>query len=329
MHSRVLPVGRTQQTSTAQAQIHAAAIQTVERKIRRHIRRTPILETSGSDFGLSDNPFVFKLELCQHSGSFKARGAFANLVMRAIPGSGVVAASGGNHGVAVAYASSKLGVPAKVFVPTVAAAAKIDKIRSFGADLVIVGERYADALEASEAWAQQTGALQMHAYDQVETLLGQGTLGLEFEEQAPDVDTLLVAVGGGGLIGGTAAWFADRVEHGTIKIVGVEPESAPTLTYALRAGRPVDAPAGGLAADSLAPRRVGDLMFPIAQRYVSDVLLVSDEAIQRAQDALWSTLRIAAEPGGAAAFAALLCGAYAPRAGERIGIIVCGGNATR
>ena len=257
-----------------------------------------------------------------HSGTFKARGAFTNLLTRKIPSVGVVAASGGNHGAAVAYAAMRLGVPAKIFVPTVSSPEKVARIRAYGADLAIVGDRYADALAASETWIAQTDALSVHAYDQTETLLGQGTLGMEFAEQAT-VDTVLVSVGGGGLIGGVAAWFA-----GSVKVVGVEPELAPTLTEALKAGRPVDAPAGGIAADSLAPRRVGELMFPIARAHVARVVLVSDEAIRRAQDALWSVVRIVAEPGGAAAFAALLGGVYVPAAGERVGVVVCGGNST-
>jgi len=290
--------------------------------IRPYVRVTPLVEVGGRDFGLADFPIVLKLELLQHSGSFKARGAFANLLTRKIPAVGVVAASGGNHGAAVAYAAMRLGVPAKIFVPTVSSAAKIARIRAYGADLAVVGDRYADALAASEAWIEQTGALPVHAFDQIETLLGQGTLGMEFAEQAT-VDTALVSVGGGGLVGGVAAWFA-----GSVKIVGVEPESAPTLTEALKAGRPVDAPAGGIAADSLAPRRVGELMFPIARAHVARVALVSDEAIRRAQDALWSAVRIAAEPGGATALAALLSGAYEPAAGERVGVVVSGGNTT-
>ena len=290
--------------------------------IRPYLRVTPVVEVSGSDFGLAAFSLVLKLESLQHSGSFKARGAFANLLTRKIPAAGVVAASGGNHGAAVAYAAMRLGVPAKIFVPTVSSPAKVARIRAYGADLAIVGERYADALAASEAWIEQTAALPVHAYDQTETLLGQGTLGAELAEQAT-VDTVLVSVGGGGLLGGVAAWYA-----GAAKIVGVEPDSAPTLTEALKAGRPVDAPAGGIAADSLAPRRVGELMFPIARAHVARVVLVSDEAIRRAQDALWSAVRIVVEPGGAAAFAALLSGAYAPAAGERVGVVISGGNST-
>lgn len=289
--------------------------------IRPHIRRTPVLEVRGNDFGLEAGTIDLKLELLQYSGSFKARGAFTNLLTRRIPAAGVVAASGGNHGAAVAYAAMKLGVPAKIFVPTVTSAAKLARLREYRADLTIAGERYADALAASEAWAVATGALPVHAYDQIETLLGQGTVALELEEQAPELDTLLIAVGGGGLIGGIAAWYAGRV-----KIVGVEPERAPTLYKALEAGQPVDAEAGGIAADSLAPRRVGELMFPLAERYVERVALVADEAIQQAQQALWDTVRIASEPGGAAAFAALLSRRYAPGAKERVGVVVCGGN---
>lgn len=303
--------------------IDRKSIKEVGTVISPYIRVTPILEVSGVDFGLSSFPLTLKLELLQHSGSFKARGAFANLLLRRIPEAGVVAASGGNHGAAVAYAALRLGVRAKIFVPTVSSPTKVQRIRACGAELAIVGDRYADALAASEAWGEKAGALPVHAYDQTETLLGQGTLGMELAGQAPRLDTVLVPVGGGGLIGGVAGWYA-----GDVKIVGVEPELAPTLSEGLRVGRPVDAPAGGIAADSLAPRRVGELMFPIAQAYVAQVALVSDQAIRQAQDALWSTVRIAAEPGGAAAFAAILSGAYAPRNGERVGVLVSGGNST-
>lgn len=288
--------------------------------IHPYIRRTPLVEMDGAEIGIPSR-LILKLELFQHSGSFKTRGAFANMLMRQVPAAGVVAASGGNHGAAVAYAAMKLGKPAKIFVPTVASPAKLNRIRSYGADLVVIGERYADALAESEKWAAQSGALSIHAYDQPETLLGQGTIGLEFQQQDPDLDSLLVAVGGGGLIGGIAVWYS-----GEVRVIGVEPEAAPTLTEALRVGKPVDAPAGGIAADSLAPKRVGKLMFPIAQQYVRSVVLVSDEAIVQAQKLLWDRLRIVAEPGGAAAFAALLTGQYKPESGERIGILICGGN---
>src|ERR1043166_5678102 len=290
--------------------------------IRPHIRRTPVLEANGSDFGLDPAALTFKLELMQHAGAFKTRGAFANLLMRKVPLAGVVAASGGNHGVAVAYAAMKLGIPAKIFLPTVSSPAKIARIREYGADLVLGGELYADALAASEVFVAQSGALAVHAFDQTETLLGQGTVGLELEDQGPGLDTLLVAVGGGGGAGGVAAAGGGGGGAGRVKIGGVEPEASPTLAKALAAGRPVDAEAGGIAADSLAPRRVGERVFPIAQRHVHGVVLVTDAAIRGAQEALWQSLRIVAEPGGAAAFAALLSGCYQPHTGERVGILV-------
>jgi threonine dehydratase len=308
-------------TSATPLALARESIRATETLIRPYIRRTPVIELDGAEFGLAQVRLWLKLELLQHTGSFKPRGAFAGMLTRKVPPVGVVAASGGNHGVAVAYAARQLAKPARIFVPTVSSPAKTARIRGYGADLVIAGDRYNDALAASVQWAAESGALPIHAYDQPETLLGQGTVGMELEEQAPGLDTLLVAVGGGGLIGGVAAWYA-----GSVKIVGVEPETAPTLWNALRAGHPVDSEAGGIAADSLAPKRVGELMFPIAQKHVDQVALVSDEAIHNAQRALWQSIRIAAEPGGAAAFAALLSGRYQPRPGERVGILICGGN---
>jgi threonine dehydratase len=291
--------------------------------IRPYVRVTPVLEMDATDIGLSAFRLVLKLEQLQRSGSFKARGAFANLLMRTIPAAGVVAASGGNHGVAVAYAAQRLGVRARIFVPTVASPAKIARIRESAAELIIGGDGYTDALAASEACVAQTGAVSVHAFDQVETVLGQGTLAMELAAQAPALDTLLVPVGGGGLIGGIAAWYA-----GETKVIGVEPEEAPTLTAALRAGRPVDAKTGGIAADSLAPRRVGELMFPIAQAHVERVVLVSDAAMRHAQDVLWAWVRIVAEPGAAAPLAALLTCGYVPTLEERVGVIISGGNTT-
>jgi threonine dehydratase len=298
-------------------------IAATEPVIRPYIRKTPIAAVNGADFNLGDLQLTFKLEQLQHAGVFKTRGAFANLLTRDVPKAGVVAASGGNHGAAVAYAAMKLGIPAKIFVPSISSPAKIARIRSYGADLVVGGELYADALAASERCVAETGALPVHAFDQRETLLGQGTLALELEQQAPDLDALLVAVGGGGLIGGIAAWYGRR-----IKVIGVEPEAAPTLTTALEAGRPVDAPAGGLAADSLAPRQVGGLMFAIAQRNLDRVVLVSDDDSRCAQEMLWSVLRVVVEPGAAAPFAALLSGRYRPAPGARVGVVLSGGNTT-
>jgi threonine dehydratase len=291
--------------------------------VRPFIRRTPVVEVEGADLELAECRVIFKLESLQYAGSFKTRGAFANLLLRTVPPAGVVAASGGNHGAAVAFAARRLGKPARIFVPTISSPAKIARIRECGVELCVTGARYADALAASEAWAQTSGALQVHAFDQAETLLGQGTVAMELEEQCPALDTLLVAVGGGGLIGGIAAWYA-----GKVRVIGVEPELAPTLTCALAAGRPVEAPAGGIAADSLAPKQIGELVFPIAQRYVDRTLLVSDEEIRAAQRRLWEGLRFVAEPGGAAALAALLARRYQPQSGERVGVIVSGGNTT-
>ena len=296
-------------------------IAAMEPRIRPYIRHTPVLRVDMADFDRPPLAVDFKLECLQHSGSFKVRGAFTNLLERPVPEAGVVAASGGNHGAAVAYAAMRLGHKATIFVPEVGPPAKLQRIRGYGAELIVGGARYAEALAASEAFAEKTGALQIHAFNQEETLVGQGTLGLEIENDLPEIDTLLVAVGGGGLIGGIAAWFAGR-----IRIIAIEPEGAPTLHRAFAAGHPVDAPAEGVAADSLAPKRVGEMMYPIAEAFVERSILVTDDAIIAAQKALWERVRIIAEPGGAAAFAALLSGRYAPAPGERIAVLVCGSN---
>ena len=294
--------------------------------IRPWIRRTPVLriELSDLDPGHAGLPAVtLKLEQLQCAGSFKARGAFANLLLRKVPAAGVVAASGGNHGVAVAYAAHRRGVPARIFVPTVSAPAKMERIRQLGADLVVTGDRYADALAAAQEWMGSSGAMSVHAYDQRETLLGQGTLALELAGQGGDLDTVLVPVGGGGLIGGVAAWFG-----GQVRVIGVEPDGAPTLTRARAEGRPADAPAGSVAADALAPRRVGELMFPLTQAYVQDVVLVGDASILAAQQALWRAARIAAEPAASVGVAALLSGAYKPAPGEQVAVVISGANLT-
>jgi threonine dehydratase len=295
--------------------------------IRPYIRRTPVVRVELSELDeLEDSAAALpiatlKLEYLQCAGSFKARGAFTNLLLRPVPPAGVVAASGGNHGVAVAYAAHRHGVPATIFVPTVSSPAKIERIRQLGADLVITGERYADALAAAQDWVSSSGAMSVHAYDQRETILGQGTLALELAEQVGELDTVLVPVGGGGLISGIASWFA-----GTARVVGVEPEGAPTLSYARAEGRPVDAPAGSIAADALAPRRVGELVFPITQAYVDDVVLVDDSSILAAQRALWQAFRIAAEPAASVGIAALLAGAYKPAPGEHVTVVISGAN---
>jgi len=292
--------------------------------IRPWIRRTPVVQLE-----LGELPSVtLKLEQLQCAGSFKARGAFANLLLREVPAAGVVAASGGNHGVAVAYAASRVGsggqqsgVPARIFVPSVSSPAKMERIRQLGAELVVTGDRYADALAAAQDWVASSGAMSVHAFDQRETLLGQGTLGLELARQTEQLDTVLVAVGGGGLIGGVAAWFG-----GATRVIGVEPDGAPTLTLARAAGQPADAPAEGVAADALAPRRVGELMFPIAQAYVEDVVLVDDPSILAAQRLLWQAARIAAEPAASVGIAALLTGAYKPAPGEHVTVVISGAN---
>jgi threonine dehydratase len=298
-------------------------IEETGRLIRPYIRRTPILQVDRRDFGLAAGSLAFKLEYLQHTGSFKARGAFTHFLTRSVPGAGAAAASGGNHGVAVAYAARATGHPATIFVPDAVSPAKAGRIREYGANLVIAGHRYADALAACETFVSESGALPVHAFDAEETLLGQATIGLEIEEDMPCLDTLLVAVGGGGLIGGIAAWFRGRV-----RLIAVEPELAPTLHRALAAGQPVEAPAGGIAADSLAPKRAGTMMFPLARDYVNRSILVSDGEIEEAQRSLWDRLRIVTEPGGAAAFAALLSGKYQPQPDERLCVLLCGANTT-
>jgi threonine dehydratase len=232
-----------------------------------------------------------------------------------------VAASGGNHGAAVAYAAMKLGISARIFVPRISSPAKIQRIRDFAAALVIGGDSYADALAAAQQFSRTSGALSIHAFDQRETLLGQGTLGLEFQQQAPELDTVLASVGGGGLIGGLAAWYRNSVA-----LVGVEPERSPTMTRAFEAGMPVDAEVGGIAADSLAPRRIGEHVFPLVSRYVKKIVLVTDDDIRAAQKVLWEALRVVAEPGGIAAFSAVLSGKYKVSPGERVGVVISGGN---
>lgn len=300
--------------------ISRAAIAQTEALIRPHIRRTPVIEVDGGDFGLPGLRIAFKLEQLQHGGAFKARGAFANLLLRRVPDAGVAAASGGNHGAAVAYAARALGVKARIFVPEISTPAKISRIRRYGAELVVGGARYADAVDACTAYVAQTGALNAPAYDGVETILGAATLGLEFEGQRPGLDLVLASVGGGGLLAGLAAWY-----DGKTALFGVEPRSAPCFARALEHGAPVDAPADGVAADSLGAKRIGALPFAVARTRAASAL-VADADIAAAQTALWENLQIVAEPGGAAAFAALLCGRVTPRAGACVGVVVSGAN---
>ncbi len=300
-------------------------IRSAHARIRGHIRRTPILDTASPVVGAG--PISLKLECLQHSGSFKARGAFHNLLTRPTLAAGCATASGGNHGAAVAFAAQKLGIRAHVFVPEIATPAKIAKIKAYGAEAIIGGGSYAEAQERCDQYVAESGALLVHPYDAVETIAGQGTLALEWEEDLErlglrKLDTVLIAVGGGGLIAGAAAWFAGRV-----KVVGVEPDGSRALHAALEANAPVEVSVKSIAADSLGAKRVGELNFKIARRFVSSVVLVTDSAITEAQRRLWADVSVVAEPGGAAAFAALSSGAYRPEPGERVGILVCGANA--
>jgi threonine dehydratase len=281
-------------------------------RIAPYVRRTPTITLDG---------LTAKLEFFQHAGSFKTRGAFANLLMREVPPAGVVAATGGNHGASVAFAARTTGQRAKIFAPRYASPAKLHRIRDYGADLVLL-EGIPEAFAAAEAWAAESGAIIVHSFDMVETMLGAGTVGLELEEQAPDLDTILVPVGGGGLIAGLGAWY-----DGAVRVIGVEPEASPTLFNAFVAGHPVDTQTGvGIAADALSPKRIGELVYPVARRWAERVVLVTDDAIRQAQEHLWSHARVVAEPAGATALAAILSSAYTPAPGERVGIVISGGN---
>ncbi|WP_224245573.1 threonine/serine dehydratase [Hyalangium gracile] len=290
-------------------------------RIRPHIRRTPVWNLPPGTFG-HDGPVSLKLEFLQHAGTFKPRGAFNTLLTQPVPKAGVAAASGGNHGAAVAYAARQLGVPARIFVPEISSPAKVEIIRRLGAEIVIGGQRYADALSACTRHVSETGALSIHAYDSMPTIQGQGTVALEWEEDGPGLDTVLVAVGGGGLISGISSWWAGR----GVKVVGVEPEGSRALHASLEAGRPVDVTVESIAADSLGARNTGELVFSIARAAVDHVALVKDAAIREAQRTLWRDWRIASEPGGAAALGALLSQAYRPKPGERVGVLLCGAN---
>ena len=301
-------------------------IRSAHARIRDHIRRTPILETASPIAGAT--PLSLKLECLQATGSFKARGAFHNLLTRPASKAGCATASGGNHGAAVAFAAHKLDIKrACLRAGNRRSRAKIAKIKAYGAEAVIGGASYAEAQERCDAYVAESGALLIHPYDAVETVAGQGTVALEWEEDLEraglePLDTVLIAVGGGGLIAGVAAWFQGRV-----KVVGVEPEGSRALHAALEADKPVDVTVNSLAADSLGAKRVGELDFDIARSFVSGVVLVKDAAIAEAQRRLWTDHSIIAEPGGAAAFAAIASGAYQPERNERVGVLVCGSNA--
>lgn len=296
------------------------AVRTAYSRIAPYLRRTPLMALPRGVYGLNAD-VTLKLELFQHAGSFKPRGAFFNLVSRKIPDVGVAAASGGNHGAAVAYAAQQFGVKARIFVPEISSPAKIAAIRRFGAEAVIGGARYYDALDSCLSYVAESGAMQVSAFDSIETISGQGTVALEWEEQGGAPDTVLIAVGGGGLISGVASYWGKRV-----KIVGVEPEGSRALHAALEAGRDVDVEVNSVAADSLGAKTVGPLVYSVCAPTVDHVALVKDEAIVEAQRVLWRDFRIASEPGGATALAALLSGAYKPKPGEKVGVLICGGN---
>jgi threonine dehydratase len=297
------------------------AIRAAAERIAPFIRTTPVIRWTPASLADSGDLYL-KLESLQVTGSFKPRGAVNRLLTADIPSTGVITASGGNHGIAVAYAARKLGTRAEIYIPSIATALKRKMLSDLGATIVVAGHTYVEALAASETRAAETGALNVHAFNDVETVAGQGTIAIELEAQLPDVDTVLVAVGGGGFIGGISAWLSGRV-----KVVAVEPADCPTLHRALQLGMPVDVETGGIAADSLGCKRIGEVPFSVLRSAVRDAVLVSDDQIRQAQSVLWEQLRIVSEPGGATALAALTSGTYVPSAGEKIAVIICGGNA--
>lgn len=290
------------------------------RRISPHVVSTPAAALNGFGLGYL---IEAKLEHMQHTGTFKARGAFNTLLSQDVPEAGLVAASGGNHGAAVAYAAHQLGHKARIYVPEMAGPSKISLIRDAGADLVVVPGEYSDALEQALAYEAETGAMQIHAYDAPATVAGQGTLALEWENQGLQADTVLIAVGGGGLIGGAMAWF-----DGQRRVVAVEPETSCALHAALEAGEPVDVDVSGVAANALGARKIGQICFDLAVSTGADSVLVSDAAITRAQEALWREARQLVEPAGATALAALMSGAYRPAPGEKVAVVLCGANIT-
>ena len=297
-----------------------AAVEAAYERIRDHVRETPVIRCAAAE-GPCERPVALKLEQTQHTGSFKARGAFNAMLADPVPEAGVIAASGGNHGAAVAYAARTLGHRAEIFVPEIADPAKVARLERYGAALHVTGADFAAALAACETRRRETGARLLHAYDQADVVAGQGTVARELAAQAPEIDTLLVAVGGGGLIGGIACWY-----RGDVRLVAVETEGTASLRTARRKGEPCDIQVSGVAADSLGARRVGNIAYAAATRFVSDSVAVPDAAVVRARAWLWERLRQIAEPGGAVALAALLEGAYRPAPGERLGVLVCGGN---
>lgn len=285
------------------------------------VLETPLWKLPASVFGVAGAQVWLKLEQLQVAGSFKARGMMNRLLANPVPDSGVIVASGGNAGIATAAAARALGVRCEVFVPVISSPAKQAKLRELGAQVVVTGAAYSDALQACSARQQQTGALMTHAYDQPEVVAGAGTLAREIEAQGGVPDSVLVSVGGGGLIGGISAWFEQRS-----RVVALEPELAPTLFEARKAGQPVDVSVGGIAADSLGAKRIGALAWELTQRHVKDALLIPDPAIRAAQMTLWKQLKLAVEPAAALGLAALQSGLYRPRDGERVCLVLCGAN---
>jgi threonine dehydratase len=302
-------------TIPTRSEIEAAAA-----RIALHVRRTPVIDLPPGTFDLPGR-LALKLEQLQVTGTFKPRGAFNLLLSREVPAAGVVAASGGNFGLAIAHAARCLGHAATIFVPEVTGSAKRARLDALGADVIVAGAVYDDALVASREHATRTGALLAHAFDQPEVVAGQGTCGRELQAQRPELDTVLVAVGGGGLIGGIAAWYA-----GDAQVISVEGERTPALSAARAAGGPVDVDVSGITADALGARRVGEIAFAVAEAYVEDALLVSDAAVREAQRALWEALRLPVEPSTATVLAALQSGAYVPAVDERVGLVICGAN---
>lgn len=303
-------------------QISKQAIEVAHKRIQKYIRKTPSIVSGNGTFGLKYS-ISLKLEHLQHSGSFKARGAFNSLLNNSIPEAGIAAASGGNHGAAVACAAHALGKKAKIFVPEISNPAKIDKIRSFGADVHVEGSAYADAAALCTEYQKQTGAIDIHPFDAIDTINGQGTLALEWAEQSPDLDTILVAVGGGGLAAGVASYYANS----PTKVIAIEPFGSCSMNAALKAGEPVDVELDSIAANALGAKRCGTFPFEVARNHIAQSILVEDDAILAAQRRLWREMQLVVEPGGATALAALISGAYKPEEGERIGVLLCGGNA--
>ena len=301
--------------------ISQTEITTAYGRIKDYIRKTPVFDCTANELGLGF-PINLKLESIQHAGSFKTRGAFNNLLSADTKIDGFTAASGGNHGAAVAFACQALGFKSKIFVPKISSPVKIDRIRRYNADVHVEGDLYSDAAKLCEEFQLSSGFINIHPYDSVTTIAGQGTLALEWENQVPDLDTILVAIGGGGLISGIGSWYNNRT-----KIIGVEPQNSNALFAAVNNGKPTEISVNSVAADSLGAKIAGELTYKVVTETVDDFVLVEDKEIIRAQSLLWSEFQIIAEPGGATALAALISGKYTPKSSEKVGVLICGGNA--